>query len=228
MGDIFYRVVEDDFSEEEGRGWMVDVVIQATAPADFKDFGEAIEECIDRIQERIDGEEDQDEPDEGYLEKLQEKLDDSNVSDWEEYTCSIPQPSITIDGEVVNVAEVAGRARCGAYIAAGGVLSDVERGRLESTTKQAAPRKGKLKRKLKLLKDRPQTPITFEKVKVDPRVLEVLKPAQIKGLLTRHKSVCEAQEWKPTHSATQSDMGSHKHDGCSFRSLTVFLNLAAC
>lgn len=228
MGDICYRVVEDDFSEGDGQGWMVDVVIQTTDPADFKDFEDAIEECIDRIQERIDSEEDKDEPDEGYLGKLREKLEDSNVSDWEEYTYTIPQPSIVIDGEGVNVAEVAGRARCEAYISAGGVLSDVERGRLESTTKQAAPRKGKPQRKLKLLKDRPQPPITFEKVKVDPRVLEVLKPAQIKGLLTRHKSVCKTQEWKPTYSATQSDMGSQKHVGCSFRCLTVFLDEGGC
>lgn len=228
MGDIFYRVVEDDLSDEDGQGWMVDVVIQTTDPADFKDFGDAIEECIDRIQERIDSEEDKDEPDEGYLEKLHEKLDDSNVTDWEEYTCSFPQPLVTVEGEEANVAEVAGRARCEAYIAAGGVLPDVFRERLESTRKQSASRKGKPRRKLKLLKHRPQPPVTFDKVKVDPRVLEVLTPAEIKGLLTRHKAVCEAQDWKPTYSSTQSDMGSHKHDGCSFRSLTVFLNQGEC
>ncbi|MFO0892988.1 MAG: hypothetical protein U0790_28110 [Isosphaeraceae bacterium] len=143
MGDIFCRVVEDDFSEQDGQDWMVDVVIQTTDPSDFEGFEEAIEECIDRIQERIDNEEDKDEPDEDYLKKLREKLDDSNVSDWEEYTYSIPQPSVTIEGEGVNVAEVAGRARCEQYIAAGGVLSDVGRERLESTRKQAAQKQGK-------------------------------------------------------------------------------------
>ena len=228
MGNIYFRVVEDDFSEEDGQNWMVDVVIQTTDPSDFESFEDAAEECIDRIQERIDNEEDEDEPDEGYVEKLQEKLGDSNVSDWEEYTLSIPQPQVGINGESVNTAEVAGRDRCEKHLAAGGEFREFDRGRLEAARSQAAPDGGKPRKKLKLMKDRPRPTLTFDRVKIDPKVTEVLKSVEIKGLLVRHKGLYEQQDWKATYSATQSDLGSIKHPGCSFRSLTVFMDDGSC
>jgi hypothetical protein len=48
-----FRVVEDDFSDDDEQSWLVDVVIQTSDGSDFKSF----EERIDRIHERIDNEE---------------------------------------------------------------------------------------------------------------------------------------------------------------------------
>ena len=228
MGNIYFRVVEDDFSDEDGQNWMVEVVIQTTAPSDFKSFEDAVEECIDRIQERIDNEEDKEEPDHGYLEKLQEKLGDSNVEDWEEYTFSIPQPEVSVKGKLVNVAEVAGRAKCERYLKSGGELTEFDRHRLESTTSQAALGAATPKTRLKLLKDRPRPSMTFDRVKIDPKVMEVLKPVEIKGLLTGHKVAYEKQDWKATHSATLSDLSSVTHPGCFFHSLTIFMYDKTC
>ncbi len=228
MEKVYFRVVEDDLSDEEGQNWMVDVVIQTTDPSDFKNFEDAIEECTDRIQARIDLEEDKEEPDEGYLEKLQEKFGDSNVGDWEEYTFSIPQPEVSVKGKLVNVAEVTGRAKCERYLKSGGELTEFDRHRLESTTSQAALGAAAPKTKLKLLKDRPHPTMTFDRVKIDPKVMEVLKPVEIKGLLTRHKAAYEKQEWKASHSATLSDMRSIKHPGHFFHSLTVFMYDKTC
>ena len=228
MENIYFRVVEDDFSDEEGQNWMVDGVIQRTDPADFNNFEDAIEECVERIQERIDLEEDKEEPDGGYLEKLQEKFGDSNVSDWEEYTSSIPQPEVCINNELINVAEVAGHARCQQYLESGGELTVFDTYRLESTMSQAATGADNPKRRLKLLKEHPRPVMIFDRVKIDPKVEESLKPVEIKGLVAKHKTHYEQQEWKLTHSAIQSDVGSLRHPGSFFHVLTVFYDESDC
>jgi len=93
---------------------------------------------------------------------------------------------------------------------------------------QVQPGAGVRKTKLKLLKDRPHPTMTFDKVKIDPKVTEMLKPVEIKGLLTKHKAAYERQEWKTTYSATLSDLGSDKHPGCFFHSLTIFMYDETC
>jgi hypothetical protein len=93
---IYYRVIEDDFSEEDGQEWTVDCLIQTEDPADFDDFDEALNECLERIQERIDRQEDQEDED-GYLDKLREKLGDSSEAieaGWEMYESCISQPVV--------------------------------------------------------------------------------------------------------------------------------------
>ena len=70
MKKVYYRIVAEDFAHEPGDRWPVDVLIQTEDPADFSVFRAAVEEALDRIQERIDRQEDEGETDPGYLEKL--------------------------------------------------------------------------------------------------------------------------------------------------------------
>jgi hypothetical protein len=91
-GMIFYRVVEDLFGDSEGADRTIDVVIQTTDPHDFADFDEAVEEAMDRIQERIDLEDMAEHPDRAHLALLEEKLGDSGEAlgaDWEAYCYSL-------------------------------------------------------------------------------------------------------------------------------------------
>ncbi len=78
MNNVHYRIVTEDFAHQPGQRWPVEVLIQTEDPADFTDFEAATEEMLDRIQERIERQEDRGVPDEGYLDTLREKLGDSN------------------------------------------------------------------------------------------------------------------------------------------------------
>jgi hypothetical protein len=86
MKKIYYRVVED-YCSDSGRDFTYDVVLQTADPTDFASFREAFEECTNRIQERIDAEEDKDDPDEVLLECLRFKRDVSAASNWGQYIC---------------------------------------------------------------------------------------------------------------------------------------------
>ena len=113
---VYYRVVEDQWDEGP-----IDVIVQTTDPTD-EDFDEACDHCLASIQQRID--EATEEKDGAYLEKLQEKLGDTEAADWEDYTSSMVQPEIMVNGELVNIAEVTGRIVVQEYLNAGGKLDE--------------------------------------------------------------------------------------------------------
>ena len=48
MSKVFYRIVTEDFADEPGQRWPIDVLIQTEDPADFDRFEAAVEEALYR------------------------------------------------------------------------------------------------------------------------------------------------------------------------------------
>ncbi len=213
---IYFRVVEDDFGDS-GEPWLVDCLIQTCDEADFADFAEALDECLQRIQERIDSLEDS-EGDEGYLDKLREKLGDTSEAiggDWDDYEMCISQPPVRgpSESDWFTLTTVEGREAARRLLECGHQYEDCEVQAIERYERLAAVGGGGPKVKEKVFKPRPRPPITYAKVKVSPAFLGTLPPSLIRGLLTRHRDQwCdeEAGPYRPLHEAfTTRSRGPH-------------------
>lgn len=233
---IYYRVIEDDFSEEKGQDWIVDCLIQTEDLDDFDDFEEALSECMERIQERIDAQEDAGD-DQGYLEKLREKLSDTSEavgSDWEIYESCISQPTVsdrrTVEREprFLTLTKVEDRKTARSLIDEGmhfGPNHDFVVSQVEKYERLSAIGAGGPKVKAKLFKERPRPPMTLGTVNVSPALLQSLPTKLIRGLLTRHRQSWESQEspYSPLDQAYKSRM-SGPDESTHYFVLTIFLD----
>ena len=228
MGNICYRIVAENFAEEKGQTWPVEVLIQTEDPADFDDFEEALEEVLDRIQMRIDREEDRDEPDLGYLDRLREKLGDSNSGDWEEYCDNISQPQVArkFRGryEWINLAEVAGRERMRRLLVRGVKFENYALPVFNRLGRQAAVGKKVVKVKRKKLKPRVRPGLVFNCVRLDPEIAGRFGEGMIGQFLALHKERFEAHAWSPRKDGFTSVIGRHDAPGEFIHCLTVFLD----
>lgn len=228
MKSVFYRIVTENFADEPGQRWPVEVLIQTEDPADFDSFEEAIDELLDRIQERIDREEDQPEPDPGYLAKLEEKMGDSNSDDWDEYCCNISQPTVfrKVRGrhEAINLAEVAGRRRMLRMIDRGVSFEPYQLRLLRRLEGQARVGKRAVKVKRKRLKTRARPALTYDCVRIDPRLAERFDADFIRGLLDHHRRAYERHDWSPHRGGFTSTIGQHGRPDRAFACFTVFLD----
>ena len=211
---IFYRVIEDDFSADADQGWKIDCLIQTEDSADFEDFGDALDECLERIQERIDRQEDV-EGDNGYLDKLREKLGDTSEAigeDWDCYDCCISQPIVLRPGEkpgFVCLTTVEGRHEARRLLDGGHEFNVHDRDAIEHYERLAAVGEGGPTVKEKTLKVRARPPITFAKVKVSPALLESLPIPLLRGLLAQHRRLWEeeTEPYRPLLGAFTSRLG---------------------
>jgi hypothetical protein len=231
-GMIFYRVVEDIFSDSEDIERAIDVVIQTIDPDDFADFGEAVEEAVDRLQERIDLEEAAQGPDRAHLDLLAEKFGDTGEAlgeDWESYCRSISQPTVLVDGGEINLAEVEGRERFARCMRAGHPFSRCQVQIYEKLARQAGCGTGAPRVKAKTLKPRPRPHLAFAKVQIDPALAAAYSPALIRGLLTKHRQLFEAYpDWKPHRDGFVSALGRPETSDSYIHVLTVFLDGGTC
>ena len=232
MGMVFYRVVEDDFSDSGDTDRPIDVVIQTTDPKDFADFGEANEEAMDRIQERIDLEESSEHLDPAHLALLEEKLSDTGESlgaDWEAYCYAISQPAVLLDNEEINLAEVEGRERFARLVASGHSFTVAQIETYERLSRQAACGAGGPKIRAKALKSRPRPALDLDKAKIDPILAAAYGPNLVLGFLTRHKQQFESYpDWKPHRTGFVTDLGRPETSESYIHVLTVFLDGGVC
>lgn len=228
MQKVYYRIVTENFADEPGQRWPVEVLIQTEDPADFDSFEAASGELLDRIQERIDREEDKDEPDHGYLDKLNEKLGDSQAEDWEEYCYCVSQPEVFLekgaDYERINVAEVAGRKRMRRLMKRGVGFKNYDLWSLRRLERQAAVGKKVVKVKRKKLKPRVRPALKFDCVRIDPRLAEHLPDDLIRGLLAKHRRSYERHDWHPRREGFTSLIGQHGRPDVAFYCFTVFFD----
>jgi hypothetical protein len=213
MKTIHYRIVTENFAFEPGQRWPIEVLIQTEDKADFADFEAATEEVLDRIQERIDRQEDRDEPDEGYLDKLREKLGDSNCGDWDEYCNNVSQPEVWLRtrGEHVgiNLADIAGRKQMRRLINRGVEFKAGERWLLRRLERQATVGKRVVKVKRKRLKPRVRPALTFDCVRLDPRLSRDHGPEFIQGALEAHRRAYDLHDWNPYRDGFSSTIVQH-------------------
>lgn len=228
MKNVFYRIVTENFADEPGQRWPVEVLIQTEDPADFDSFEAASEELLDRIQERIDREEDKDEPDHGYLDRLNEKLGDSQADDWEDYCYCVSQPMVFLekgaDYERINVAEVADRKRMRRMMKRGVVFKNYDLGSLRRLERQAAVGKKVVKVKRKKLKPSVRPALRFGCVRIDPRLAERLPGDLIQSLLEKHRRLYEQHAWHPRREGFTSLMGQDDCPDVTFYCFTVFFD----
>ncbi|OJW13128.1 MAG: hypothetical protein BGO49_20235 [Planctomycetales bacterium 71-10] len=228
MSKVFYRIVTEDFADEPGQRWPIDVLIQTEDPADFDRFEAAVEEALDRIQERIDREEDEGPPDEGYLDRLREKFGDSNCEGWDEYCGNVSQPEILLgkgDGyDSINLAGVAGRRRMRRMIEKGVGFEPYQLGLLRRLEGQAAVGKRVVKVKRKRLKPRVRPAMTLECVRIDPRLAEQFPGDFIRGLLARHRLSYQEHDWQTRRDGFSSVIGRHGRPDLAVYCLTVFFD----
>ena len=224
---IYFRMVEDDFGDDPGEPWPVDCLIQTEDEADFDDFAEALDECLQRIQERIDALEDS-EGDEGYLDRLREKLGDTSEAiggDWDDYEMCISQPTVWGPGESepFTLSTVDGRGAARRLLDSGHPFEGCHVEAIERYERMAAVGGGGPRVKEKAFKSRPRPSITFARVKVSPALLGALPTSLIRGLLTRHRQIwCEdSAPYRPLHEAfTTRSKGPRP--GAQFVVTTVF------
>lgn len=228
MANVHYRIVAENFADEKGQTWPVEVLIQTEDPSDFDDFDTALEEVLDRIQMRIDREEDRDEPDLGYLDRLREKLGDSNCGDWEEYCDNISQPEIARkfrgQYEWINLAEVAGRERMRRLLLRGVKFEKYALPTYNRLLRQVAVGKKVVKAKRKEFKPRVRPAMTLECVRIDPRLGERFPAEYIRGLLARHRLSYEGHDWHPRRDGFSSVIGQHGRPDLAFHCFTVFFD----
>lgn len=228
MKPVHYRIVTENFADEAGQRWPIEVLIQTEDPADFDRFEAAVEEALDRIQERIDREEDEETTDEGYLDRLREKLDDSNCEGWDEYCRNVSQPEILLgkrDGcDSINLAGVAGRKRMRRMIEKGVGFEPYQLRLLRRLEGQAAVRKRVVKVKRKRLKPRVRPAMTLECVRIDPRLAERFPGDHIRGLLARHRLSYQEHDWRPRLDGFSSVIGRHGRPHLAVYCLTVFFD----
>lgn len=231
-GMIFYRVVEDFFGDSEGVDRPIEVVIQTTDPADFAELGEAVEEAMDRIQERIDLEEMAGEPDGAHLDLLQEKLGDTGEglgADWEAYCSAISQPTVLVDREVINLAEVEGRGRFARLVRLGCSFSERQVETFEKLSRQAEVGSAAPRIKSKARKPRPRPELDLSRVKIDPTLAAAYPKELILGFLAKHRQLFESSpDWKPHRIGFVSDLGRPETSASYIHILTVFLDEATC
>ena len=229
---ISYRVVEDIFSDSDDGERAIDVVIQTTDPDDFADFDEAVEEAMDRIQEKIDLEELSDQPDRAHLALLEEKLGDTGEAlgaDWEAYCFAISQPIIFTDGGEINLAEVEGRGRFSCLAESGQQFDDRDIELHARLSRQAECGTGGRKIKAKTLKTRPRPELDLAKAKIDPILAAAYGPELVLSFLTRHKQSFEAYpDWKPHRTGFLSDLDRPETSESYIHVLTVFLDGGVC
>lgn len=225
MKKVCYRIMVEDFAHEPGDRWPVEVLIQTEDPADFR---AAVEEGLDRIQERIDRQEDEGEPDPGYLDKLREKLGDSNCGDWDEYCLNVSQPEVrrTSRGSHVemNMAEVAGRRRMRRVIDRGVAFESRDLRLLRLLERQAAVGKRVVKFKRKRLKPKIRPALTFDCVRIDPRLTEEYGPDHLRGILDTHSRSYEQHDWNPHRDGFTSTIGQRGRPDLGIYCLTVFFD----
>lgn len=228
MRRIHYRIVTESFADEPGQRWPIEVLIQTEDPTDFGDFEAATEEMLDRIQERIYRREDRAKPDDGYFDKLREKLGDSNCTDWEEYCSNVSQPKVYLrkggDYEAMNIAEVAGRERMRRLIEEGRIFTPNQLGLLRRLKRQAAVGKRVMKVKRKRLKPRVRPALAFDCVRLDPRLTRRFDADLIRGFLDTHRRAYERHDWSPYKEGFSSTIGQHGRPGLTIHCLTVFLD----
>jgi len=225
MKQVFYRIVTENFAHEPGRRWPVEVLIQTEDPADFGDFRAAVEEVLDRIQERIDREEGKPVRDLGYLGKLEEKFVDSNSEDWDEYCLNVSQPEVHPKGdEALNMAEIAGRDRMHRMIDRGAAFEPWQLRLLRRLERQAAVGRRAVKVKRKRLKPRVRPALTFDCVRIDPRIAERYTPDLIRGILDAHRRAYERHAGNPHRDGFSSTVSGHGAPDVAVSCLTVFFD----
>ena len=228
MKNVHYRIVAENFAGEPGQRWPVEVLIQTEDPEDFDSFEAASDELLDRIQERIDREEDKPEPEPGYLDKLEEKLGDSNCGDWEEYASNISQPEVRLrargEDTWINLAEVAGRGRMNRMITKGLALAPHQLRSLRRLGGQAAVGRRVVKVKRKRLKPRPRPSLKYDLVRIDPRLAERFDADFIRDVLAHHRRSYERHDWSPHRAGFSSTIGQHGRPDLTFGCYTVFFD----
>lgn len=227
MSHVYYRIVTEEFASEPGQSWPVEVLIQTEDPRDFPSFEEACDEVLDRIQERIDREEDRAEPDSDsdYLDKLQQMFSDTRTSDWAEYCLCVTQPQVIPHKKArtkpINLAEVAGRRRLRRLIERGKSFESSDLNLLRLLEEQARVGKRVVKRKRKQLKARKRPTLSFDCVRIDPRLAQPSELHLIQSLLhDHHLRRYEEYDWRPSHTGFTSYMPQR---GRVFTLFTVFL-----
>lgn len=228
MKPVHYRIVAENFADEAGQRWPVEVLIQTEDPADFDRFEAAVEEALDRIQERIDREEDKGPPDEGYLDRLREKLGDSNCEGWDEYCRNVSQPEVSrkVGGrcESINLAEVAGRERMRRMVQKGVAFERRDLWSLRRQERLARVGERVVKVKRKRLKPRVRPAMTLACVRIDPRLAERFPGDHIRGLLARHRLSYQEHDWQPRRDGFSSVIGRHGRPDLAVYCLTVFFD----
>jgi hypothetical protein len=220
--------VTENFAYEPGQRWPVEVLIQTEDPIDFGDFQDATEELLDRIQERIDCQEDRSEPDEDYLDKLREKLGDSNCEDWDEYCSNVSQPEVSLrkggNYEQMNLAGIDGRKRMRRLIEKGRIFTPHQLGLLRRLEGQSAIGKKVVKVKRKRLKPRVRPALIFDCVRLDPKLSRRFDAESIKGFLDAHRRAYDRHDWSPYKEGFSSRVGQHERPDLTIYCLTVFFD----
>ena len=162
---------------------------------------------------------------------LEEKFGDTGGglgADWEAYCCAVSQPTIFLDTEEINLAEV-GPERFARLKWAGYSFSERE---LEVYTKLARQRQcgaGTPKVKPKVLKPRPGQSWISPRRRSSRSWRRYCSPQLIRGLLPRHKQLFESSpDWKPYHSGFVSHFDRPETSEFHIHVLTVFLDGGVC